>query len=95
MNKRRDPSASLEREVIMAVVILYVGICAVMLGVHFVEPGGPATTTSSMSPSTEAIAQKAPEGTQAATPPADGAPQPADAAPQPADAEPQPADAER
>lgn len=51
MKKPRDPSASLEREVIMAVIILYVLICAVMLAVHYLEPGGPATRTSSSSPS--------------------------------------------
>lgn len=56
MKKPSNPSASLEREVIAAVVILYLGICAVMLGVHFMKPGGPATITSSTSPSTDAIA---------------------------------------
>lgn len=56
MKKPTNPSASLEREVIAAVVILYLGICAVMLGLHFIEPAGPATATSSTSPSTEAIA---------------------------------------
>lgn len=64
MSKRPDPSASLEREVILAVVILYVGICAVMLAVHFLEPGGAVTTTSSMSPSVEAVARGAPTGSQ-------------------------------
>lgn len=67
MKKPRNPSASLEREVILAVVILYVLICAVMLAVHYLEPGGPVTVTSSTSPSTEAIAKAAPAETQAAT----------------------------
>lgn len=56
MKKPANPSASLEREVIAAVVILYLGICAVMLGLHFAEPGGSATATSSTSPSTDAVA---------------------------------------
>lgn len=55
MKKPPNPSASLEREVILAVVILYLGICAVMLGLHFMEPSGPATSSSSMSPSAQAI----------------------------------------
>lgn len=71
MKKRRDPSASLEREVILAVVILYVGICAVMLGLHYLEPGGSATATSSMSPSADDLSAAAPAGTQA--PPVDPA----------------------
>lgn len=65
MPKPRDPSASLEREVIFAVIILYVLICAVMLTVHYLEPGGSETTTSSQSPSTDAIAGGAPAGSQA------------------------------
>lgn len=69
MKKPRNPSASLEREVILAVVILYVLICAVMLAVHYLEPGGPVTATSSMSPSTDTIAKAAPAETQAAPPP--------------------------
>lgn len=64
MKKPANPSASLEREVILAVVILYLGICAVMLGVHFIAPGGPTTTTSSTSPSTEAIADRAAANSQ-------------------------------
>lgn len=54
MKKRRDPSASLEREVILAVVILYLLICTVMLGLHYLEPGGAATATSSTSSSKDA-----------------------------------------
>lgn len=69
MKKPRNPSASLEREVILAVIILYVLICAVMLGLHFLAPGGAETTTSSTSPSaealaTEVVADDAPVGTQ-------------------------------
>lgn len=68
MKKPRNPSASLEREVILAVIILYVLICAVMLGLHFLAPGGVETTTSSTSPSAEAIADDAQAGTQGPTP---------------------------
>ncbi len=62
MKKPRDPSASLEREVILAVVILYIAICAVMLALHFMEPGGAATATSSTSPAADTIANAAPTG---------------------------------
>lgn len=56
MRKPRDPSANLEREVIVAVIVLYLLICTAMLAIHYLEPGGPETKTSSMSPSTEALA---------------------------------------
>lgn len=51
MRKRRNASADLEREVILSVIILYVLICAAMIGIHYVQPGGTATVTSSSSPS--------------------------------------------
>lgn len=38
MKKVRDPSASLEHEVIYAVVALYAGLCAVILSIHFLQP---------------------------------------------------------
>jgi len=38
MKKVRDPSASLEHEVIYAVVALYAGLCAVILSIHFFQP---------------------------------------------------------
>jgi hypothetical protein len=38
MKKHRDPSASLEHEVIYAVVTLYAGLCAVILSIHFLQP---------------------------------------------------------
>lgn len=51
MRKRRNSSADLEREVILSVIILYVLICAAMIGIHYAQPGGVATVTSSSSPS--------------------------------------------
>lgn len=51
MRKRRNASADLEREVILSVIILYVLICAAMIGIHYLQPGGTATSTSSSSPS--------------------------------------------
>lgn len=51
MRKRRNSSADLEREVILSVIILYVLICAAMIGIHYAQPGGTATVTSSSSPS--------------------------------------------
>lgn len=50
MGKRRNSSADLEREVIVSVIILYVLICAAMIGIHYYQPGGTATVTSSSSP---------------------------------------------
>lgn len=47
MRKRRNSSADLEREVIVSVIILYVLICAAMIGIHYLRPGGAATSTSS------------------------------------------------
>lgn len=38
MKKARDPSASLEHEVIYAVVALYAGLCAIILSIHFFQP---------------------------------------------------------
>ncbi len=51
MRKRRNSSADLEREVILSVIILYVLICVAMIGIHYLQPGGTATVTSSSSPS--------------------------------------------
>jgi hypothetical protein len=58
MRKSRNPSANLEREVIVAVIVLYLIICAAMLGIHYWQPGGSATETSSTSPAHEAQAAK-------------------------------------
>ncbi len=38
MKKRRDPSSHLEHEVIWSVVILYAGLCTVILAIHFFQP---------------------------------------------------------
>lgn len=38
MKKVRDPSASLEHEVIYAVVALYAGLCTFFLSIHFLQP---------------------------------------------------------
>ena len=46
-------SSNLEREVIVAVVILYALICATMLSIHYMQPAGQETKTSSTSPSHE------------------------------------------
>ena len=42
---------SLEREVIIAVIVLYLMITGVMVTVHYVQPPGQPTATSSGSPS--------------------------------------------
>ena len=42
---------SLEREIIIAVIVLYLMITGVMVTVHYIQPPGQATTTSSGSPS--------------------------------------------
>ena len=46
-------SSTLEREVIVAVIILYALICATMLSIHYLQPAGQETKTSSTSPSHE------------------------------------------
>jgi len=46
MKKIRDPSASLEHEVIYAVVALYAGLCAVILSIHFFQPDRDKTVVS-------------------------------------------------
>ncbi len=42
---------SLEREIIVAVIVLYLMITGVMVTVHYMQPSGQETTTSSSSPS--------------------------------------------
>jgi len=51
MRRKRSPSASLEREVIVSVIILYLLITVTMLGIHYLQPSGTTTETSSQSPS--------------------------------------------
>ena len=43
---------SLEREIIIAVIVLYLMITGVMVTVHYTQPAGQETATSSTSPST-------------------------------------------
>ena len=50
---RKRNSSTLEREVIVAVIILYALICATMLSIHYLQPAGQETKTSSTSPSHE------------------------------------------
>lgn len=50
---------SLEREVILAVTILYALICAVLLAIHYLQPAGQETVTSSTSPSHDAFSTNA------------------------------------
>lgn len=47
----RPPRRSLEREIIMAVIVLYLMITGVMVTVHYIQPAGQETATSSRSPS--------------------------------------------
>jgi hypothetical protein len=56
----RRPPSSLEREVIGAVVILYLLISGALLAIHYLQPGGRETTTSSTSPSHESISPTPP-----------------------------------
>ena len=50
---RHKPDPTIEAEVIWAVIILYLFICGAMLGIHYFQPQGQPTQTSSMSPSHE------------------------------------------
>ena len=47
----RPPRRSLEREIIIAVIVLYLMITGVMVTVHYIQPLGQETATSSRSPS--------------------------------------------
>lgn len=49
---------SLEREIIIAVIVLYLMITGVMVTVHYTQPAGQSTTTSSTSPSHESSGRK-------------------------------------
>jgi len=51
-NQAERPSRrSLENEIIVAVVVLYLLIAIAMVTVHYMQPAGQETTTSSTSPS--------------------------------------------
>ena len=47
----RQRRRSLEREIIVAVIVLYLMITGVMVTVHYTQPAGQETATSSTSPS--------------------------------------------
>lgn len=51
--------SNLEREVILAVVFLYLMICALMLAIHYLQPTAQETRTSSTSPSHEQLREEA------------------------------------
>ena len=65
---RKRNSSTLEREVIVAVIILYALICATMLSIHYLQPAGQETKTSSTSPSHERFYEgaKKPAGAESA-----------------------------
>lgn len=48
---KRQHRSSLENEIITAVVILYLFIATVMVTMHYIQPSGQETVTSSTSPS--------------------------------------------
>ena len=61
MKKRRDPSSHLEHEVIWSVVILYAGLCTVILAIHFLQPDrAPAAAPGPAAPvtTTPAVASR-------------------------------------
>jgi hypothetical protein len=58
----KRPSSSLEREVIGAVVILYLLISGAMFAIHSLQPAGRETKSSSTSPSHESLSTNRPEG---------------------------------
>lgn len=47
----RSGTPPLEREVIFSTVMLYLLICGALIAVHYLQPAGQQTTTSSPSPS--------------------------------------------
>ena len=51
MTTPSPPRRSLEREIIIAVIVLYLMITGVMVTVHYTQPAGQETATSSTSPS--------------------------------------------
>jgi len=51
MTQNRKKSTSMEHEIIVATVVLYLLICSAVLAMHFLQPEGQETVTSSPSPS--------------------------------------------
>ena len=60
MKKEKRTKSSLEREVIIAVSILYLLIMGAVLAIHYMQPTGQATVTSSPSPSHSSHSEAAP-----------------------------------
>ena len=54
-NKKKKTQYSLEREVIVAVVVLYLLLSGALLAIHYMQPKNRVTETSSSSPSHTAI----------------------------------------
>jgi hypothetical protein len=50
-NRPQSSNRGLENEVILAVIVLYLLLAIVMTVVHYIQPPGQETVTSSMSPS--------------------------------------------
>ena len=50
-NLPRNTNRSLENEVVLAVIVLYLLLAIVMTVVHYIQPSEQETVTSSMSPS--------------------------------------------
>jgi hypothetical protein len=50
-NLPRNTNRSLENEVVLAVIVLYLLLAIVMTVVHYIQPSEQETLTSSMSPS--------------------------------------------
>ncbi|MEQ1440079.1 hypothetical protein AAG565_12015 [Fontimonas sp. SYSU GA230001] len=71
-NPRRKKRRSMENEVIVSVILLYLFIAVTMLAVHHLQPAGQETVTSSQSPSHEHFAapalQRQPPAPATATP---------------------------
>lgn len=58
--KKPRKKSSMENEIIMAVVILYLLIALSMLAIHHIQPEGQQTVTSSTSPSHEGFSSLPP-----------------------------------
>jgi hypothetical protein len=58
----RQRRRSLEREIIVAVIVLYLMITGVMIAVHYAQPSRQQTATSSSSPSHGARTSPQPGG---------------------------------
>ncbi|MDO9452505.1 MAG: hypothetical protein Q7J29_06555 [Stagnimonas sp.] len=68
-NSRRRKQPSMENEVIVAVIVLYLFIALTMMTVHHLQPKGQATVTSSTSPSHGHFSEPVPKEPPAFSPP--------------------------